>query len=171
MNKVLIFAIIMLVFLSLGAIGVGIYVANFRKNPDNRNKKVSAATIALIMITSALTGLLVFGVYYLMTHEKELTCGEVQARYSKCNPACPTCIWGPDDVAALQKAEGTVKGLQSKAKGIPRNMKFQAQCDDDLCSREGRSCCGVDADDVIMDKITKTLAVAPPSSLKFPTGK
>jgi hypothetical protein len=170
MNHLVVFTIIMLVCLSLGSIGVGIYVSNFRSKPENKNKKFSVATVSLIMIVSLLLGLLVFGVYYMMTYEKELTCGEIQAKYSKCNPACPTCIWGPEDVANLKKAENTVHGLQSKARTIPRNMKFKAQCDDVSCVKDGRQCCGVDAEDIIMAKMTESLAVPAPAA-KAPTGQ
>ena len=158
MNHLVVFTIIMLVCLSLGAIGVGIYVTHFRSQPENKNKKFSVATVSLIMIVSLLLGLLSFAVYYGLTYEKELTCGEVQEKYSKCNPSCPTCIWGPQDVANLKMAETTVRGLQSKAKGIPRNMRFRAQCDDEVCSREGRQCCGVDAEDIVMAKMNEKLA-------------
>lgn len=167
MNKILIFMIIMLVCLSLGAIGVGIYVTNFRSKPENKNKSFSVATVSLIMISSLLVGLLAFGIYYGLTYDHELTCEQVQGRYSKCNPkcpTCPTCIWGPEDQKALARAEHTVKGLQAKAVGIPRNLRFRAQCDDDKCAREGKSCCGVDADDIVFAEATKRLATVTPAA-------
>jgi len=156
----------MLVCLSLGAIGVGIYVTNFRSKPENKNKSFSVATVSLIMVSSFLVGLLVFGIYYGLTYDHELTCEQVQGRYSKCNPKCPTCpacIWGPEDQKALARADNTVKGLQAKAVGIPRNLRFRAQCDDDKCAREGKSCCGVDTDDIVFAEATRRLAVATPA--------
>lgn len=159
----------MLVSLSLGAIGVGIYIANFRSKPENRNRNFSVATVSLIMVTSMLVGLLAFGVYYGLTYENVMTCEEVQAKYSNCNPVCPTCIWGPKDVHDLRKAEGTVHNLQRKARGIPRNLKIKAQCDDTTCAVGDKSCCGMDADDVVFGNMMEQVSIprpAPPVEIK-----
>lgn len=161
MNKILVFVIIMLVCLSLGAIGVGIYLYNFNKDPKNKNRSYSVATVSLIMVSSFLVAMLVFGVYYGLTYEHEMTCEQVQAKYSKCNPVCPTCIWGAEEQKALAAAESTVHKLQSKAVGIPRNMRFRAQCDDAVCQKEGRLCCGVNAEDVVFPETVKKHAAAP----------
>lgn len=169
MNKILIFVIIMLICLSLGAIGVGVYLYNFRKDPRNKNRDFSVATVSLIMVSSFLVGMLVFGVYYGLTYEHEMTCEQVQAKYSKCNPACPTCIWGAEEQKALAAAESTVHKLQAKAVGIPRNMRFRAQCDDNVCQKEGRMCCGVDADDVVFpETVKKHAAPAAPAGAAAP---
>lgn len=168
MNKILVFVIIMLVCLSLGAIGVGIYLYNFRKDPKNKNRNFSVAAVSLIMVSAFLVGLLAFGVYYGLTYDYELTCEQVQAKYSKCNPACPTCIWGAEDQKALHNAESTVHKLQAKAVGIPRNMKIKAQCDDIVCQKEGRLCCGMDPEDVVFAEATRRLAAPTPAAVRPP---
>lgn len=124
----------MLISLSLGAIGVGIYVANFRSKPENKYKNFSVATVSLIMITSFLTGLLICGIIYAVTLEAP-PCPEKEC------PTCPTCTWGPAQAKQLADAQQAFRQLEQVVETVPRNLRYSTNCDADPTG----TACGVSA--------------------------
>ncbi len=139
----------MLVSLALGAIGVGIYIANFRSKVENKNKNFSVATVSLIMVASLLVGLLGFAIYYGITYKPTPVKVSCVAQDSDGKPCCPTCGWGPDDTKAFTKAQNTVAELSEKVNQIPRHIRLGADCDAVSPTCPSGGCCGIDKKNLV----------------------
>lgn len=159
--SVLWYLVIMLISLSLGAIGVGIYIV--KSNSDQKNNKNnpkgeprwSVATVTMIMVTSLLVGLLGCGIYYGITYKpKELGCSDFSdSLKGSCCPKCEKCIWGPGDVQKFQEAQDEVDMLRAKANEIPRHIHVTADCDNtELCAAKPGGCCGVKKENLIKER-------------------
>jgi len=120
MSPLLIATIIIVGCLIIGAVGVGIYIAVFRSKPENTGRNYDGSTVALIMVTSLLVGLLIAGSYILWTGKE-----------------CPECEWGANDVEALKNAQVSLDALRAKANKVPRGINYTTECE------AGGGACGV----------------------------
>jgi hypothetical protein len=122
MDNLVVFFIIMLATLTVGSIGVAIYVSVEKNKPENKSKSVSqfATGISLILVASVLLGLLIFSVYYAYSKPVPIV---------NC-PQCKTAIWYDQDTETLEAARRTVNHLAEKAKKIPQGLKVSGHCDD-----------------------------------------
>ena len=68
-SNIVVFSIIMVMFLVVGGMTTGIYVAVENKKPENKNNPVSTVTITFMMLTFVLLGFVFYGGYYYYTNK------------------------------------------------------------------------------------------------------
>lgn len=118
----ILFTIVIFSALAVGGIGVGIYIASFNSDPNNKNKRYSMVAISFIMLASLLAGILLCLILYVARKpEKE----------------CPTCGWGEEDIKMVKKAQDILERSNKKVQKIPRDMAYVTHCE------AGEEECGV----------------------------
>ncbi len=108
----------------LGGVASGIYVAMMRNRSAEEQEKNPvniAPVVSFIMITSLLTGIIVYGIYYL------LTIPEAPKVEQKPCPTCVKCLLSEDDFNNLHKAEKVITDFQRKASFVP-DVAIQETC-------------------------------------------
>jgi hypothetical protein len=135
MSRIIVFIVIMVISLMLGGIASGIYVAMMRnRSPEEQKEKpVSIApVVSFIMITSLLTGVIVYGIYYLVTIPPS-------APPAPPCPKCAKCLLSEDDFSNLRKAEKVITDFQRKAAFVP-DVAVQETCSKRMAGVGGGSC-------------------------------
>lgn len=135
MSRIIVFIVIMVISLMLGGVASGIYVAMMRNRSaeEQKEKPVNIApVVSFIMITSLLTGLIVYGIYYLVTIP------EAAPPKPPC-PKCAKCLLSEDDFSNLRKAEKVITDFQRKAAFVP-DVAVQETCSKRMAGVGGGSC-------------------------------
>lgn len=134
MNKFLVFLIILFITLSIGGIACGIYAAvlNNRTPEEKKANPVNIYTvIGLVMTVSLLVGLIIFGIYYIVTLPPGVD-------VKPCDQ-CKKCLLSKDDFDNLRKAENVIADFQTKASYVP-DINVTESCSKRSPGIRGASC-------------------------------
>lgn len=119
MSNLIAFLIIMAISLAVGGLVTGTYVAVENKKPENKDKPVSAVTIAFMMLSFGFAGIITYGGYYYY--------------FNKPTPSkCATCIFNGEDLEKYNNAVTFLDGFNKRLDKLPRASVHQT-CIDEPC--------------------------------------